>query len=176
MKRSEHEFVDESAPSPTREGFGQDRLAHSAPPDRRLGGGLEVLVVDDHPVHRRIAHTIFNGLGCAVTLAADGRTALATAEARAFDLVVMDPHMHGPSSDTTVRRLRRGTGPSRGAYVVCHSSDPPDHLFAGYDGVVAKPLMVEVAVALLAMVRLYKLGRSPAPVSAHPGEGGGGTG
>jgi CheY-like chemotaxis protein len=158
MEEDDHEFVDESARSSTTERFTPERSARSSYPDRP-GSGLKVLVVDDDVVHRRIVYTIFEGLGCTVTLAANRRTALAAAEVQAFDLVIMDRHMQGPSGNTIVRRLRRGDGPSRLAYVVCHSSDPPSNLFAGYDGVVAKPLTDKLAVALLIVVRLHNLGR-----------------
>lgn len=141
-------------------------------PARRLAPSrtepiLRVLVVDDHPVHRKIAHTIFDALGCAVALADSGKAGLAAALAQPFDLIVLDRHMPG-GGDRTVRQLRVREGPSRNAYVVCCSSDPPVDVTIGYDGTACKPLTVELAVALLAIARLrqaFRVLRDAAPAA-----------
>jgi CheY-like chemotaxis protein len=110
---------------------------------------LRVLVVDDHPTHRRCAQAIFEALGCTVALEESGPAALEAWARGNFDLLLMDRHMPGGHGDEAVRRLRRREGSGQRTFVACCSSDPPRDLSAGYDVVAPKPLTVAVAADLL---------------------------
>jgi CheY-like chemotaxis protein len=110
---------------------------------------LSVLVVDDHPTHRRYAQAIFEALECVVALAESGAAALRACSARRFDVVIMDRHMPDGHGDDAVRRLRRREGRARRTFVACCSSDPPSDLSAGYDAIAPKPLTVAAATELL---------------------------
>jgi CheY-like chemotaxis protein len=120
---------------------------------------LSVLVVDDHPAHRRCAEAIFEALDCAVTLAESGAAALEACAQGRFDVVLMDRHMPGGHGDEAVRRLRWREGSAQRTFVACCSSDPPRDLSAGYDVIVPKPLTVAAAAELLR--------RAAQPRSAH---------
>lgn len=114
-----------------------------------LKPGPRVLIVDDHPVHRRLAKAIFEAFACSTELVENGADALGACAGEAFDLVLLDRHMPVLGGDEAVRRLRGHQGPSTLAYVASCSSDPPSDLTAGYDAVAPKPLNVATARALL---------------------------
>ena len=74
-----------------------------------LGGGERVLVVEDAPAVRRLAHTILSRRGYRVGVAQSPHEALEIASARAYDLVLTDvvmPGMDGPTLAAALRRLQ----------------------------------------------------------------------
>ena len=80
--------------------FFEVELPDGAPPDEVKANrtanpqfDLDVLVVDDHPINRRVAERMLSRLGCRVTLAENGVGAVEQAKAAAFDLVFMDCQM-----------------------------------------------------------------------------------
>jgi len=68
--------------------------------------GAQVLVVDDDPTVSDVVRRYLERAGFAVTLAADGPAALAAAERRPPDLVVLDLMLPGMSGLDVCRRLR----------------------------------------------------------------------
>src|SRR6267154_2000451 len=77
----------------------------------RLAG--RVLVVEDQPLNREVAHGMLTSLGLRVETANDGQEALARLERERFDLVLMDcemPVMDGLSAAIALRQ-REGSGP-----------------------------------------------------------------
>src|SRR5215218_10794725 len=68
--------------------------------------GTQVLVVDDDPTVSDVVRRYLERAGFAVTLAADGPAALAAAERRPPDLVVLDLMLPGMSGLDVCRRLR----------------------------------------------------------------------
>jgi signal transduction histidine kinase/ligand-binding sensor domain-containing protein/DNA-binding response OmpR family regulator len=77
----------------------------------RLAG--RVLVVEDQPLNREVAHGMLTSLGLRVETANDGQEALARLERERFDLVLMDcemPVMDGLSAAVALRQ-REGSGP-----------------------------------------------------------------
>jgi two-component system sensor histidine kinase/response regulator len=75
---------------------------------QRLHRGAKLLVVDDDPFNREVAVDLFQGIGLTVDVAVDGLDALAAAQARQYDLVLMDvqmPGMNGLDSTRAVRAL-----------------------------------------------------------------------
>ncbi len=92
--------VEASAPvPPPGEGSGR-RPAGLSPPDARI------LVVDDEPVNLQVLSNHLVSAGYEVELAASGSEALALAEKRAFDLVVLDVMMPRMSGYEVCRALR----------------------------------------------------------------------
>ena len=74
-------------------------------------GGTAVLVVDDDDSTRFVLARALEGLGFAVTRAADGADVAELVAARRFDLLVVDLYMPGMNGFEVLRRLRQ---PDRG--------------------------------------------------------------
>jgi len=72
--------------------------------------GLEVLVVDDNAVNREVAVAMLEERACKVAIAEDGRTAVARASARRFDVILMDCQMPGMDGYEATAEIRRGEG------------------------------------------------------------------
>jgi two-component system capsular synthesis sensor histidine kinase RcsC len=70
--------------------------------------GLHVLVVDDHPVARRVLSSLLSDLGCAVMVAEDGESALEIGDdpEETFDVVLLDRYMPGIDGVATAAALR----------------------------------------------------------------------
>jgi two-component system capsular synthesis sensor histidine kinase RcsC len=115
--------------------------------------GLLVLVVDDHPVNRRVLTEIFEHLGCTVTCVDNGDAALAAADRPgAFDLICLDRHMPGMGGDEILARLPRD------AFVAAWSTDTTN-MPSRYDGVLSKPITIEAAAKIAATAQLAGLRR-----------------
>lgn len=71
-----------------------------------VSGRPRVLVVEDVPINRLVARRQLERLGCVVTEAPDGPTALACLETETFDLVLMDCSMPGMDGFETTDRIR----------------------------------------------------------------------
>lgn len=110
-----------------------------------------VLVVEDDPHIRDLValHLGLEGLTC--TAVADGREALATLDARAFDLVVLDVMLPGVDGLTICRAMRR-SGPNTGTPVLMltargEEADKVLGLETGADDYLAKPFGIREFVA-----------------------------
>ncbi|MBI5060050.1 response regulator [candidate division KSB1 bacterium] len=69
-----------------------------------------VLVADDHPVNLLVARKMLEALHCSVTVVVDGQQAVAAAQARRYDLILMDcsmPVMDGYTATRTIRQSGR---------------------------------------------------------------------
>jgi CheY-like chemotaxis protein len=110
--------------------------------------GLRVLLAEDNRVNQRVAGRFLERLGHTVTLANDGREAVAAFEAAAFDLVLMDvqmPEMDGFEAVAAIRALEPGLGrPGRTPIIAltahAMSGDRERCLAAGMDGYLTKPV------------------------------------
>ena len=71
---------------------------------------VRVLLAEDNPVNRRLAVGVLQKLGCEVTVAEDGRQAVAQWESQEFDVVLMDvqmPEVDGFEATAAIRQLER---------------------------------------------------------------------
>jgi PAS domain S-box-containing protein len=116
---------------------------------------FNVLLAEDNPVNQRVARAMLEKLGCVVTVAPDGRAAVAAWSAGGFDLVFMDcqmPEMDGYEATTAIRAAEAGSG--RRIPIIAMTANATDEdrdrcLAAGMDAHVAKPARsADLAAAL----------------------------
>ena len=128
--------------------------------------GLRVLVVDDHPINRKVVRTILMPLGCEIVEAEGGRAALRSLKAAAFDVVLMDINM--PDLDgLETARLVRADPTLRGMPIIALTADVTADRTAcakaaGMAACVAKPID---AVHLLSAMTVVL---ETQPVNAEP--------
>jgi signal transduction histidine kinase/CheY-like chemotaxis protein len=128
----------------------------TAPPTAKSGasalamdaGGrrVRILLVEDNLVNQKVASGLLTRRGHRVTVAQDGREALARLEQETFDLVLMDlqmPVMGGLDATTEIRGRERVTGQHiRIVAMTAHAmqSDRERCLAVGMDGYLSKPI------------------------------------
>ena len=110
------------------------------------GRRARILLVEDNVVNQRVASGLLTRRGHHVTVAQDGREALARLERETFDLVLMDlqmPVMGGLDATVAIRLRERATGQHiRIVAMTAHAmnSDRERCLAAGMDGYLSKPI------------------------------------
>ncbi len=106
--------------------------------------GARVLVVDDHPVNRRVIRLFLDPFECQLVEAENGQQALDALETEAIDLVLMDVNMPVMDGLEATRRLRAdprfGRLPVIALTADVMSSQIKTCLEAGCDAHVAKPI------------------------------------
>jgi signal transduction histidine kinase/ActR/RegA family two-component response regulator len=108
--------------------------------------GYRILLAEDNAVNQRFALALLGKLGHRVTVAADGRQAVAAYEHEVFDVVLMDvqmPEMSGFEATTAIRKLERSLGRRTPIVAMTANAMPDDRarcLDAGMDDHVAKPI------------------------------------
>ncbi len=114
--------------------------------------GLKLLVVEDHPVNRKILETALTAFGHIVVTAEDGAAAVALCGLQAFDVILTDINMPIMDGLTATRTIRSQPGPNQEAPVIIlsASAQPKDHIAgyeAGADAYFNKPIdLTELAV------------------------------
>ncbi len=115
---------------------------------------LTVLVVEDHPVNRRILETALTTFGHSVVTAEDGAAAVELCRLQAFDVILTDVNMPIMDGLTATREIRRQPGPNQEAPVIIlsASAQPKDHLAgyeAGADAYFDKPIDLSELAAMV---------------------------
>jgi PAS domain S-box-containing protein len=150
----------------------------ATPPDADAGGapprrGLRVLLAEDNEVNQRLVLRLLEKQGHAVTVANNGREALAALERELFDLVLMDvqmPEMGGFETTAAVRKRERSTGrhvPIVALTAHAMKGDRERCLEAGMDAYLAKP--VQGPQLFRAIAEVVPVGRDSHPVQAWTG-------
>jgi two-component system, sensor histidine kinase and response regulator len=116
--------------------------------------GAQILLVEDNLLNQQVAVDLLTRWGMAVTVAEDGRQAVAAVRAFDYDLVLMDvqmPEMDGYEATRTIRADGRfGRLPIIAMTAHALDSDRERCLEAGMNGQVTKPVVLsELADALL---------------------------
>ena len=115
-----------------------------------------ILVVEDHPLNRKLVRDVLLAAGYEVVEATTGEEGLSLAEAAPPDLVLMDLQLPGIDGTETLRRLRAGplarSVPVVAVTAFAMPGDRAGAADAGFDGYVEKPISVR---ALPAQVRAY---------------------
>lgn len=107
---------------------------------------LRALVVDDNPVNRSVAAGMLEQQGHRVTLATNGREAVAAARGHRFDLILMDlqmPELDGLAATARIREAERNLGrrtPIVAMTARAAEGDRARCLAAGMDDYVSKPV------------------------------------
>ena len=135
--------------------------------------GLSVLVVDDNAINREVAVAMLEELDCTVVLAEDGRVAVANAQQRRFDAILMDcqmPGMDGYAATEAIRRheSERGLPPTTIIALTANvmARDRERCLAAGMNAFLAKPFKGAQLLEVLQPIAAGRAASSPAPVQA----------
>lgn len=103
-----------------------------------------ILVVDDHDINRRALRQMLEAFGARVELAEDAMTALALAERRVFDAILMDVRMPGMDGLEATRRLRASRSNRATPIIAVTGAVSPEEVAAcreaGMTGWVEKPV------------------------------------
>lgn len=134
--------------------------AARAPEPARLFG--HVLVAEDNPVNQTVAQAMLKALGLRVSLANNGREAVAKVREEAFDLVLMDcqmPELDGFGATAEIRNAEQGSGRHMTIVALTANALQGDEeicLAAGMDDYLAKPFSRKQLQALLARWLTHK--------------------
>ncbi len=131
------------------------RISEPSPSARGLRSQLAVLVVDDHPVNREVARALLDRFGCAADLAHDGEGAIAAAQSRDYDLILMDLHLPDMSGIEATARIAGAVAASPRVVAMTASLLEDDRQAcrrAGMSGFLGKPIDVTALGALLRSV------------------------
>jgi signal transduction histidine kinase/ActR/RegA family two-component response regulator len=144
-------FADTSPPPPPPSAATLVQPGPDGPPRE---GALKVLVVDDHPINLKLATALLQKMGHEVVQAVNGRLALETVQAQAFDLVLMDLHMPEMDGLESTRHIRALPAPRGLVPVVALTANAleearRDAEQAGVNGFLTKPLKVQELQAVV---------------------------
>jgi len=129
--------------------------------------GLHVLVAEDNAINQALVRAMLEALGCRVTLAVDGESAIDAAGHERPDIVLMDCQMPGMDGWEAARRIRAAepAGTPRLPIVALTANvlaeDRARCLQAGMDDVVAKPCSRDDLAR--AIIRHVAAAGSPSP-------------
>jgi PAS domain S-box-containing protein len=154
-------------------------LSQSALAGAVRGRALHILLAEDNLVNQRLVVRLLEKQGHAVTVAGNGREALAALGRAPFDLVLMDvqmPEMGGLEATARIRERERATGrhvPIVGLTAHAMKGDRERCLAAGMDAYLSKP--VQGAQLLRAIAEFFPgaapaLPAPPAPAVTLDGE------
>ncbi len=119
------------------------------------GTRLRILLAEDNAVNQKIASRLLEKQGHHVTIATDGREALAALDRERFDVVLMDvqmPEMDGFEATAAIRAKERDSGrrlPVIAMTAHAMQGDRERCLAGGMDDYIAKPIGARALIELL---------------------------
>ena len=139
----------------------------------RWAKGLSILLVDDHPLNRKVARLFLEPLGIEIVEAENGADAIRDLQTRPFDLVLLDMHMPVMNGKETLAHIRAHEAAFRDIPVIALTADSlgPDNARydrMGADGYVGKPIDHRELVREIGRVLEKRYGRAPMPKNAMP--------
>ena len=126
-------------------------------PSMRMARALDVLLVEDNAVNRKLATRLLERMGHRVAEAHDGSAALTMTADRDFDVVLMDMQMPVMDGIAATRAIRARENGGRHTPIIAltanaMSGDRERCIEAGMDDYVSKPIEAEALVAALLRV------------------------
>jgi CheY-like chemotaxis protein len=117
------------------------------------------LVVEDHPVNRKVVGLLLQSMGHQVSFAEDGQQALTQASQTDFDLVLMDIHMPVMDGLSSARYIRALPGARGQVPIVALTADVMNDAAeqaraAGMNAFLSKPLQKKQLETVLPNKRL----------------------
>ncbi|PWB48232.1 MAG: histidine kinase [Nitrosomonadales bacterium] len=136
--------------------------------------GLNILLVEDNVINRKLAVTLLEKGGCRVKVASNGVEALDALAAQTFDLVLMDVQMPlmGGIEATQAIRERESKNEAHTPIIAMTANamqgDRERCLAAGMDGYISKPLnKTQMFATITEIVRRYKIEPVPAETAGN---------
>jgi CheY-like chemotaxis protein len=125
-----------------------------------VGYGARILLVEDNPINRKLAHFMLSKAGYRLTIAENGREAVDTwsANRESLDLILMDiqmPRMDGIQAAREIRKLENAEGretsriPIIAMTAQSMKGDREKCLGAGMDDYISKPIHREVVFEMI---------------------------
>lgn len=130
-----------------------------------------ILVVDDHPINRRLAIAMLERLGYTADIAEDGPTAITMAREKKYDIIFMDLHMPGMSGLDAAKAILNSSRSGPEPHIVAMTAsvfgeDREACRQAGMQGFIAKPIDLGQLDAIL--TRVAKKSDVLVPVESTP--------
>ncbi len=134
--------------------------------------GVRVLLTDDNAINRQVIKLFLAPQGCDIVEATNGKEALDTIAAQAFDIVLLDVHMPVMDGKEAIQRMRANEKwkslPVIALTADAMSGDREKYLALGMTDYVSKP--VDQRELIAKMYEVLKL-EAPAEPSAQPKTG-----
>ncbi len=116
---------------------------------------LRLLLAEDNPINQRLVRTMLQKFGHTVTVASNGREAVAAVETTDFDAILMDMQMPEMGGEEATRIIRAMPAPRGAMPIIALTADvmPEDrerYLRSGLNDLVAKPIDWQVLSDALA--------------------------
>ncbi|MAT36120.1 MAG: hypothetical protein CMK06_13435 [Ponticaulis sp.] len=125
-----------------------------------LSDAMRILIVEDHPVNRRVARTLFNSLGFDPVLAEDGKSGIDAYSTKGFDLVLLDIQMPGFDGFQTLDAMRdidrrEGRIPPRYIAFTANAMSHQRETYKkrGFDSLLVKPIQPKDIVEQISTFR-----------------------
>jgi signal transduction histidine kinase/HPt (histidine-containing phosphotransfer) domain-containing protein len=145
-----------------------------APAHSHSNRTLNILLADDNAINQRVAQQLLGIAGHKVTVARNGKVALALLEQSTFDVALMDvqmPEMDGFEATAAIRTVEQQTRrhlPIIAMTAHALKGDRERCLAAGMDGYISKPMTSDTLLAALAKIQLAPPVELPAPAAEQP--------
>ncbi len=106
---------------------------------------LQILLVEENSIQRRIMGNVLRGLEVDVTDAPNGQEAIELIQAFEYDIILIDVVMTGMDGYETTKKIRKLNGVKEDLPIIAITSDTNDETYTkitevGMNGIVSKPL------------------------------------
>jgi len=115
---------------------------------------LQILVVEDNATNQKVARQILKRLGYETDLAVNGVEAVRAAEAKAYDLILMDIHMPEMDGMEATRCIRARPSPGGAPKIIALTADVLKGerercLNGGMDDYLTKPIKIDILKSII---------------------------